>query len=65
MMKRHAQLDSELIACCSHQWRLLHRVQSFANTIKEMDSNRFTSFSGKICPDFCKVGFCCVGEAEG
>lgn len=65
MIKRHAQLGSELIAGCPHQWRLPHHFQSFANTIKKLGGNRFTCFSSKICPDFCEVGFCCVGEAKG
>ncbi len=64
MMKRHAQLGAELIAGCSHQWRLPHYLKSFTNTIKKTGGNRFTCFSSKICPDFCEVGFCCVGEAQ-
>lgn len=65
VMKRHAQPGAELIAGCSHQWRLPHHLKSFANTIKKTGGNRFTCFSSKICPDFREVGFCCVGEAEG
>src|SRR6185437_3181884 len=65
MVKRHPQAHTESVAGWANERRVPHHIYSFGNPVKVTGCGRFTHFGRNVSPDFCKVGFRCVGEMEG